>query len=418
VFSQSEVAITLRLVGFSEGERDSYSVLRHSTRRPAKMKYEFVTTEQVKQAFTSDVKAEIEVAAKELVSYASRELRLDVLPGLKLQLCDETLDFLHISSRQEEQHKDLMHSIMMENTKTASRYSHDHTKDDLFLFVVPASFAGATGPAMSQLRQEELRRHHQMEAHHPEYEHCNPGKQCDEDDIFEMAVDRLARNAQFGDGTVRAHEVVQQFMPVFATDNVMKQSLFWRYVHENSGNVQKAFDRMFGVKQFELGGGRMLRLKTWHGHKIVDIREWTPEMPTKRGAIFPFKRYVSFRDSMERIDEALRDVKNKKIVSFKAHFGGNVYATVQTPYACVNIRQWYLENDVLKPGRGTSLRSAEWNELLRIDRELLDTVEPEIKTTLRCYEQLDHQNQEGAMDCCECNPNGVYTEEIPLLGFN
>jgi len=365
------------------------------------MKYDFVTRKQVREAFTPDVKCQMELAASELLLQPTRELRLNALSVIKMRLTDDVHAFLRMAEMQENQHKRVMEEVLADG--------HDHTKDDLFLFVVPAAFAGAAGPDTINLRIDEVQRHHTLERHHPEFEIYNDGQDCSENNILEMALDRLARNAQFGDGKIRPYEIVHHFMPTFVRDNARKRSLFWRFVLENESLVQRKFDRMFGVSDWELGRGRFLRLETWKGERRIVIREWNEGVPTKRGVVFPLMRYVVLRRLMDTVQKDLNDVMKKKLVNAAYHIGRDIYATVQSPYQCVSLRRWYLDNDVLKPGKGTTLNATEWQELRRVDWESLDAAEPDLKTTKEC------QHQEDGYQCHECCPHGL--EEIPLLGF-
>lgn len=191
------------------------------------MKYDFVTRQQVAEAFTSVAKEEIIQAARDMAALPLRDGKLFSLPGFKVRFHDETLNFLHVVEKQEEQHEKLVNAVMGEIPEFAEQSrKHDCSKDNLFLFLVPAYFTGAA--ELKTLAMEEIARHHRMEPHHPEYETYHPTSSCTDTDILEMAIDRLGRNAQFGDGKIRLEEV-KKYLPTFPRDNERKRTVFWKY---------------------------------------------------------------------------------------------------------------------------------------------------------------------------------------------
>ena len=184
--------------------------------------------------------------------------------------------------------------------------------------------------------------------------------------------------------------------------------------------VQSIFDRMFGISgdpkcSFDLGDHKVLSVGEWDGDLRVDLRQWWPTLtdekrPSRRGVSFHLERYAMLRMSKDSITQALTQVrKGAQDIALKCHIGGNVYATVDSPYACVNIRQWYkMEVDgELLPGRGLSLTANQWDKYLEYD-PLLDNYAPALASVAPCLFGEDHQNQEGWLMCPECNPNGLF----------
>ena len=97
---------------------------------------------------------------------------------------------------------------------------------------------------MQTLCDLEIKRHCALEAHHPQYELYNDA-QCTDVDIFEMALDRLSRNAQFGNGWIDLN-FVKKYTPTFPKgDNERKQIIFWQYVLKYKDQVQREFHEMF-----------------------------------------------------------------------------------------------------------------------------------------------------------------------------
>jgi hypothetical protein len=108
---------------------------------------------------------------------------------------------------------------------------------------------------------------------------------------------------------------------------------------------------------------------------------------------------------MEDLTQSLDSVCLGEEVSEKIHLGSNVYASVQSPYRGVNLRQWFKDSkNVKRPGNGIILSPPIWQNLLNEDAKV-DSRLPELKHTERCYEQSDHQNGMGWMLCSECNPD-------------
>ena len=97
---------------------------------------------------------------------------------------------------------------------------------------------------MKTLLDEELKRHYTLEAHHPEFELYNE-RECSELDIIEMAIDRLSRNAQFGNSHIDL-DVMKKYLPTFPKgDNDKKRDLFWTYVIKYKDYVQEKFHLLF-----------------------------------------------------------------------------------------------------------------------------------------------------------------------------
>ena len=176
----------------------------------------------------------------------------------------------------------------------------------------------------------------------------------------------------------------------------------------------------------ELGSFKKFEVFEWPGDRYkdmeVDIRQWTPTLSgewisSKRGANMPLKRYKVLRDNVKKLSEALADVKGGKDIDVMIHLGGNMHASVQSPYHGVNIRQWFRYQNMnqvkgeLKPGRGIFLKSDEWTEFCKVD-SCLDDLVPELSETIYCIDQSDHMNQLGGIACMECNPDQDYFEYL------
>jgi hypothetical protein len=165
---------------------------------------------------------------------------------------------------------------------------------------------------------------------------------------------------------------------------------------------------MNAAMSVDLGQQRYFRLSDWNGAPRVDIREWLENgiAPTKRGLSFPLQRFKVLMVSKDCIDQHLQRLIKDEDVSYELHLGGNVYVSLQSPLRIIDIRQRFLDSaGVLRPTRrGVALRVKQWEQLkglfLRLEQLL-----PEIVDMIPCFLSPDHQNQQGALMCPECNPN-------------
>jgi hypothetical protein len=146
--------------------------------------------------------------------------------------------------------------------------------------------------------------------------------------------------------------------------------------------------------------------------KEIDIRQWWPILtpgalkPSRHGVTMPLKRYVMLHDSLEELSKSLNEVCQGKEIYLKIHLGSNMYASVQSPYRCVNLRQWCKDaQGVLRPGNGVALNVRVWDKFLLVNADLHDRV-TELKDTIPCICEDDHANQLGFLKCSECNPHG------------
>ena len=104
---------------------------------------------------------------------------------------------------------------------------HDWSKDYRYVFTLAGKFQfHIPGEAYEKWFKDEISRHYNLEAHHPEYE-INNGTITNLD-IQEMAVDRLSRNLWKNDGRINMEQMTR-FLPVFhgpnAKANLVKYKL-------------------------------------------------------------------------------------------------------------------------------------------------------------------------------------------------
>ena len=135
---------------------------------------------------------------------------------------------------------------------------HDCSKDDMFAFILAMNYDVFTGKdnvvpgesdqefkdLLSNMVKMELDRHYTLEPHHPEYEKLT-GKECQEQDILEMAVDRLALNVQFNQGNVDV-ERMKKFLPTFFLGGTKKkEEMFLQFGYLFSETVSLCAKEMY-----------------------------------------------------------------------------------------------------------------------------------------------------------------------------
>lgn len=129
---------------------------------------------------------------------------------------------------------------------------------------------------------------------------------------------------------------------------------------------------------------------------------------SQKMATFSFPRWSQFTESFDEVNDALAKlVKREADVKLQLHIGGGWYVSVTTGFPCVDIRKFYLALDgAIKPTRtGIAIRLSEWDRVKEIAQKIKEK-HPTVGAVQPCWTQADHFNQEGAINCRECNPFG------------
>ena len=129
--------------------------------------------------------------------------------------------------------------------------------------------------------------------------------------------------------------------------------------------------------------------------------------PTTKGAALIPCRWNEFLGLIDIIEESIKKYRAYDYETYTKHLGGNWYVSVSKKIARVDIRRFWLPegaNDIKPTRKGISLTFKQFSELLRILDEINSYV-PELSDVISCIEREDHQNQIGALQCQECNPN-------------
>ena len=111
--------------------------------------------------------------------------------------------------------------------------------------------------------------------------------------------------------------------------------------------------------KFSLGNNRFVQVCQWNDELRVDLREWTNDMPTKKGISLTLMRWKNFLNSLDFLETSLKDK-----LGYHSHLGGNVNCKVDEKSACVDIRQyWKPLEEVIPTKKGLCLRPDEFNRL-------------------------------------------------------
>ena len=131
---------------------------------------------------------------------------------------------------------------------------HDCTKDALFAFLLAIQFDILKDVKTDKekdlkersraLVDHELDRHYTLEPHHPEYED-RVGKECNEWNIFEMALDRLSRNVQFNHGEVQWQQFIKFRPKFYLGDTKKKDEMYMRFATAYKDQVSKRSKELY-----------------------------------------------------------------------------------------------------------------------------------------------------------------------------
>ena len=155
---------------------------------------------------------------------------------------------------------------------------------------------------------------------------------------------------------------------------------------------------------YQLGGRSVLETRNEKDETVVIIRN------TFSGNYieFPIYRWASFLLLLADIEDAVKDLLEKKTVNYFEHFGGGYNVSVSTGIWCVDIRRFYCnKKGETKPTRqGFALRLSEWKALAN-QLPVIMSFEPELLVACPCHMREDHLNDPNIVqNCLECSPFG------------
>jgi hypothetical protein len=168
------------------------------------------------------------------------------------------------------------------------------------------------------------------------------------------------------------------------------------------------------VLKIHLGKSVYLAAQEFNGIMLIHLRVYET---SQSGAIFPTKLGIAL--DLEKwqklvelcltdIDEGIEDMKIGKEVFYEKHLGENVFLRLDSKYPCVNIRKFFLPENLkeIRPTRkGCALNWNQWEELKKAVPIVQKTFQKELAEVEFCEMSADHQNQMGFYSCKRCNPN-------------
>jgi len=127
---------------------------------------------------------------------------------------------------------------------------------------------------------------------------------------------------------------------------------------------------------------------------LIVIRKYEDGKPSIKAVEFPPYRWKELEYSLDKIEEAISEVRQGKDVAHKAHSGGNVYVSVSKQYLVINVRHFWKPKDskiVQATRKGVTLKFDQF-EKLKSAVEIMPDFIPELKHCLPCWMGSDHQN--------------------------
>lgn len=117
---------------------------------------------------------------------------------------------------------------------------HDWSKDELYIFITICAFRFINECVVpDETRVRYIEDHFTKEPHHPEHEILT-GNDLKDQDILEMAVDRMSRNLQFNNGEYN-EENMEKFCPLFHKKQEERTQLYKKYITEYKNLVKETF---------------------------------------------------------------------------------------------------------------------------------------------------------------------------------
>jgi hypothetical protein len=161
---------------------------------------------------------------------------------------------------------------------------------------------------------------------------------------------------------------------------------------------------------YQLGKYVMIEVKDF-GHGNVEVvlsqKLYINNLLTKKDYILPLQRWQQLMFQIDDLQTAVDEHKNGKDIHFNYHLGRNNFVQVNSGFQVVDLRQFWLPEgtDRVQPTRkGIALKFDEFDILVKLKPEI-EQVIPELDQMQPCWMSDDHRNQEGLMNCRECNPN-------------
>ncbi|XP_060579274.1 uncharacterized protein LOC132736194 [Ruditapes philippinarum] len=134
----------------------------------------------------------------------------------------------------------------------------------------------------------------------------------------------------------------------------------------------------------------------------VHMRYYDGKYPTKKGVAMPLLRWKTLVQLIPKIQEN----RNADQSAFE-HLGGNCYISITDDIPGIDIRDFWMPEGELKikaTKRGVHFSQEDFDKLVDLIPRINGYI-PEFDEIKLYVENDDHQNQQGALRCKECNPN-------------
>lgn len=161
------------------------------------------------------------------------------------------------------------------------------------------------------------------------------------------------------------------------------------------------------VCKIHLGDGLFDSDAVFNDSLIFHLRYWNDKGPTSKGIILTARRWLELEFARTMLQLALTDLKDGQDVQYSYTLGGNWYASVETGYLGVNIREFWLPPlafDIEPTKRGLRLNFAQWKILFSSFAQFKKRI-PELEKIIPCDMQESHRDIKFTLKCPECNPN-------------
>ena len=167
-------------------------------------------------------------------------------------------------------------------------------------------------------------------------------------------------------------------------------------------------DKLEVVMCRELGDDVRMEVLKEADQYSVDIRRWTLAsnkrlIPTKKGIRLSLQCFVRLMWMRDQTQDMLEKVKSGAKIDERILVGRAIYLKFNSPFINIHLREYYQDEDVIKPGcRGIILKLVQWEKLLTASN-MMHLIIPGFSEMTPCYMNDDHNNQEGALACRNCN---------------
>lgn len=142
---------------------------------------------------------------------------------------------------------------------------------------------------------------------------------------------------------------------------------------------------------------------------IIDIRRFINNANysagTCKGITIPLDRMKTIFDETILAHNIFAPVLRGEERNYRRHLGGGMFFCIQSPYKCVNIRNFKEIDDKLIPGDGIALNSIQWDKF----RDFVYNIEKIIPEYANTRRFCTHNGKKNFVDCPECKP---YNTEI------